>query len=136
MVIAVRFEGDTAIIEVSYDGDGAIVPGAWIEIRNPQGTVLVEGKTDERGRFVLPDLPGPVEVIAETADHRATRHLSESQRLRGGTGPRQRQVRDTVRDALLGLAVIFSVASFLALVSLRRRVTRMEQRNGSADRAR
>ena len=70
MVIGVLFEGDTAIIEVSYSGDGTTVPGARIEIRDPKGAVLGEGKTDEWGRFVLPDLPGPVEVIAETVDHR------------------------------------------------------------------
>jgi cobalt/nickel transport system permease protein len=135
-----------------FDPGAAPMKGAKVQVLRQGGQLLAEGQMDDNGTFVFRfEEAEPLEVIVNAgAGHRATllipreklEQTSESQPRPSGSGSDNRSLsvapqirerldtwREQVRDGLVGISFLLSVAAFLLSWRTNRRLRRGE--NGS-----
>jgi hypothetical protein len=131
-------------IESWFDLTGDSPAGAGVTVWGQNGRLIVEGKLDEKGLFVFTYPPGEAlhVVVVAAGGHRKELEIPAAE-LMQGNGPSaqvdqasaasspsanpspepfaDRTTRITLKDVLLGLAVLFAAAGFgLALTTARK----------------
>lgn len=118
----------------SYFDDGKTPQSAIVEVRRPDGRLLATGPVDDKGCFVFAyDEAEPLEVtINAGAGHRKSfviprEHLGQaSQKPFPGRESRD-ALREQIKDALIGVSFLLSVAAFLLSWRTSRRLRRSEK---------
>lgn len=112
----------TAVYDTSDRADDADV-----EVKGPDGVVIVKGKTDRDGRFTFRyDTPGPIEVRIIDGGHATRVRLSEQ--LLAGEAPEAPATGESrLRDLAVGVALLLALAAFVQSWLTGRRLKRLEE---------
>lgn len=128
-------EGDAIVVEVFYPEDGSPAAGARVQVARGD-CVVASGETNEQGAFRFrTGEPGPFEVEAVIAGHRATCAIEaaagETGRGPGGAdagGTRIRRAPFPVVEMIAGLGAIFGLFGLLLARRAMRAARRVEAR--------
>jgi cobalt/nickel transport system permease protein len=120
----------------SYFDDGKTPQSATVEVRRPDGRLLAKGPVDDKGCFVFDfDEAEPLEVtINAGAGHRKAfviprEHLGQA--VEGPFPGRESRdaLREQIKDALVGISFLLSVAAFLLSWRASRRMRQNEKKS-------
>ncbi|HAK97503.1 MAG TPA: hypothetical protein DCM87_21565 [Planctomycetes bacterium] len=122
--------GDAITIEVFHPEDGSPAAGARVRV-SAAGGLVASGDTNERGAFEFRTAePGPFEVEAVIAGHRATCVIEAAAGPDGavGAGSRIRGEPAPIVQVVAGLGAIFGLFGFLLALRTARAARRIAAR--------